>query len=213
MPLLESVLVAITKAIFTNLLQQGGVTDQIRRALGQDPVQRAFQRSLGKACEALERQHPDWVANIFDTSFFEHEGASLLAQFLVRDGHPDPSELAARWANTLYLSDPERRRVYTRELELVATDFLGTLAHALQGERALDELNDHRALDQIVTDIALIRGQLRAGKATRGTRLDYLHWQVERNSYLDPRGIFQTHRQVQVKLDDVYISLRAQAAP
>src|SRR5215510_211490 len=171
MPLLESVLGAITKAVFSYLLQQGGVTDQLRRALGQDPVQRAFQRSLGKACEALERQYPDWVANSFDPSFFAHEGASLLAQFLVRNGHPDPSELAARWANTLYLSDPERRMVLTRELEPVAVDFLETLARALQGEKALDALNDHRALDQVATDIGLIRHQLGAGKATPGTRL------------------------------------------
>src|SRR2546428_10493692 len=106
MPLLEFVLGAITKAVFSYLVQQGGVTDQMRRALGQDPVQRASQRSLGKACEVLERQHPEWVANTFDASFFEHEGAPLLAQFLVRDGHPDPGELAARWADALYLRDP-----------------------------------------------------------------------------------------------------------
>ena len=212
MPLPESVLGAITKAVFSFLLQQGKVSDQIRRALGRDPVQRAFQRSLSKACEALERQHPDWVANSFDSSFFEHEGASLLAQFLVRDGHPDPSELAARWATTLYLSDPERHTVLTRKLEPVAADFLETLAHALQGEKALDELNNHRTWDQVATDIALIRGQLGAGKATRGTRLDYLYWLIERHSYLDPRGTLQTPRQVQVKLENVYISLRAQAS-
>ena len=100
--------------------------------------------------------------------------------------------------------------VYTRALEPVATDFLDTLAHALQSEKVLDGLNDHRALNQVATDIALIRGQLGAGKATRGTRLDYFHWLIERNFYLDPRGIFQTRRQVQVKLDDIYISLRAQ---
>ncbi|MGZ3627522.1 MAG: hypothetical protein ACXVDN_07585 [Ktedonobacteraceae bacterium] len=51
---------------------------------------------------------------------------------------------------------------------------------------------------------------LGAEQATTGTRRDYLHWLIERNLYLDPRGTFQTQRQVQVKLDEVYISLRAQ---
>jgi predicted NACHT family NTPase len=55
-----------------------------------------------------------------------------------------------------------------------------------------------------------IRYKLGAEQATSGTRRDYLHWLIERNLYLDPRGIFQTQRQVQVKLDEVYISLRAQ---
>lgn len=38
----------------------------------------------------------------------------------------------------------------------------------------------------------------------------YLHWLIERNEYLDPRGTFQTQRQVQLKLDAIYVGLRAQ---
>ncbi len=55
-----------------------------------------------------------------------------------------------------------------------------------------------------------LRQKLGAEKATAGTRRDYLRWLIGRNMYLDPRGTFQTQRQVQVKLDEVYISLRAQ---
>src|SRR3989442_11838019 len=47
-----------------------------------------------------------------------------LAQFLVRDGHPDPSELALRWANLLNMLNRERRTTLVRELEPAATDFL-----------------------------------------------------------------------------------------
>lgn len=42
------------------------------------------------------------------------------------------------------------------------------------------------------------------------TRRAYLEWVRNRNLYLDPRGTFQTQRQVQVKLDEVYIGLRAE---
>ena len=30
-------------------------------------------------------------SNLFNASFFEHEAAPILAQFLVQDGNPDPS--------------------------------------------------------------------------------------------------------------------------
>lgn len=41
------------------------------------------------------------------------------------------------------------------------------------------------------------------------THTDYLNWLIERNEYLDPSGTIQTQRQVQLKLDAIYIGLRA----
>jgi hypothetical protein len=51
---------------------------------------------------------------------------------------------------------------------------------------------------------------LHENKHTPGTLLDYLHWLIEYNLYLDPRGILHTQRAVHVLLEDIYISLRAQ---
>lgn len=48
-------------------------------------------------------------------------------------------------------------------------------------------------------------------KATPETHRTYLQWLIERNTYLDPRGTYQTQRQVQLKLDEVYITLRARS--
>lgn len=42
------------------------------------------------------------------------------------------------------------------------------------------------------------------------SRRNYLRWLIERNYYLDPRGALQTQRQVQVKMEEIYISLMAQ---
>ena len=58
--------------------------------------------------------------------------------------------------------------------------------------------------------MAALRAKLNAELATPGSRRDYLHWVIERNLYLDPRGTLQTQRQVQVKLNEIYISLGAQ---
>src|SRR6266567_1045870 len=49
--------------------------------------------------------------------------------------------------------------------------------------------------------------------ADRGTitenYLSYLHWLIKRTSSLDTRGIFLTQRPLQVKLDEIYISIQA----
>jgi len=211
----EWLLQVIVDHIFNYIEQSGivekiGIAEKIRTKLGLEPAKEAFKRALGKAIEQFQKQYPQWAAALFDASFFQNEGAPILAQFLVRDGHPDPSELAARWADSLNIHRPEQRITYTRELELVAANFLDHLAHELKTEPELQEINDSRAFEQLVEDLNAIRTRLNTNKATYGTLRDYLNWLIERNLYLDPRGTLQTQRQVQVKLDEVYISLQVQ---
>ncbi|MFL5659698.1 MAG: NACHT domain-containing protein, partial [Ktedonobacteraceae bacterium] len=212
MPLVETVLTAIVQKAFNYALDQGQnkVVGWAQDKLGLEPRQQAFKRALSKAYKKFEKQYPQWAADLFDASFLEHEGASVLAQFLLRDGHPDPSELALRWADSLNMRDHERRTTLVRELEPAATYFLQYMTPALKAEPELSDLNDSRAFEQLASDLKAIRRKLDAEQSTPGTRWDYLHWLIERNLYLDPRGTFQTQRQVLVKLDEVYISLRAQ---
>ncbi len=84
------------------------------------------------------------------------------------------------------------------------------MTSALKAEAALNDLNDSRAFEQLANDLKALRRKLDAEQATHGTRWDYLHWLIERTLYLDPLGTFQTQRQILVKLDEVYIPLRAQ---
>src|SRR5205085_2571342 len=150
-----------------------------------------------QAFEELSEQYPQWVASNFDASFFQREGASVLAQFMLMDGQPDASELASLWADSLSIQDPERRAFYISELEPIAVDFLQNLAHQLKGEEALRDLNISRVLNQATNALQALRRQLDAEEATFGTRKDYLRWLIGRNFYLDPRGTFQTQRQIQ----------------
>jgi HEAT repeat protein len=208
----EAILSAIVDAVIAYTFERG--TDKlgirVRERLGLDPTKTAFKEALNKAFIQLSDQRPQWVSEYFDASFFEHEGAPILAQFLVLDGQPDPGDLALRWADSLNIKNPERRAFYIGELEPIAVDFLEDLAHQLKGQEALHELNLGRSLEQTTEVLQALRRQLGADKATFGTRRDYLRWLIGRNFYLDPRGTFQTQRQVQVKLDEVYISLQAQ---
>ena len=212
MPLVETALTAIVQKAFNYALDQGQnkVVGWAQDKRGFEPRQQAFKRALDKAYKQFEKHYPKWAADLFDASFLEHEGAFVLAQFLLRDGHPDPSDLALRWADSLNMRNRERRTTLVRELEPAATDFLHAMTSALKAEAALSDLNDSRAFEQLASDVKALRRKLDAEQATPGTRWDYLHWLIERNLYLDSRGTFQTQRQVLVKLDEVYISLRAQ---
>ena len=212
MGLIETALAAITKKVFDYVLEQGQntVVDWARDKLGLEPRKQAFKRALGKAYRKFEQRYPEWAHDLINASFLEKEGMPILAQFLVRDGHPDPSELAACGADSLNMRHSERRTTLVSDLEPATIDFLEYLAQELRKEQALSDLNDSRTLDQLVVELQAIRRRLDAEQATPVTRRDYLRWLIERNLYLDPRGTFQTHRQVQVKLDEIYIPLRAQ---
>ncbi len=122
MPIGETLLGAIADAVFGYIIDTFGehLTDIVREKLGHSPTKAAFKRALKKAVEVFEKQHPEWVVNYFDASFFQNEGAPILAQFLLRDGHPNPGELAAHWADSLSIKNNARRTFYTSELEPVA---------------------------------------------------------------------------------------------
>lgn len=206
----EYILQKIAEKVISYVLDQSQIRIEgwARTKLGLEPTQQAFKHALSTAFNKFEQSYPQWSASLFDADFLEKEGASILAQFLLRDGHPDASQLATLWADSLNIHK-ERRIILTRELEPVAADFLDYLAQALRAEPELSEVNDSRVLEQLTIDLKAIRGKFGAEKATPGTRRDYLRWMIERYLYIDPRGTLQTHRQVQLKLDDVYISLRA----
>lgn len=213
----EWILQIIVDNVFGYVLDQSGIAEKIRSKLRPDPVRQAFKRALREASEQFAKQYPEWVASFFDAGFLQKEAMPILARLLLRDGYVEPSELAICWANSLNIKQAHLRTVRVRELEPAVTDFLSYLDHKLKAEPDLGTLFDSRALDQISTNIDAIteaieifRHKLESDQATLGTLRDYLQWLIERNLYLDPRGTFQIQRQVQVKLDEVYISLRAQ---
>ncbi|MGH2510586.1 MAG: NACHT domain-containing protein, partial [Ktedonobacteraceae bacterium] len=132
--------------------------------------------------------------------------------FFSMHGHPNPNELAEQWANSLNIRDHERRTHYISDLEPIAADFLHDMAQQLKKQEALRDLNESRVLDQMAESLQAVCLHLDAEQATFGTQQNYLRWLIDRNLYLDPRGTWQTQRQVQLKFDTIYISLQAQAS-
>lgn len=82
----------------------------------------------------------------------------------------------------------------------------GDQIHATVGEQA-QNVAVGKTITQVNLSITTPNG---AERATDATRTAYLNWLIDRNRYLDSRGTQQTTRQVQLKLDEVYISLCAQ---
>lgn len=109
MPLTEIAAAAVTKAVFAYVLKEAGVADQIKRGLGQDPVQKAYSRALARAVREFEEKRPDASQILFDASFLSKEAQPILAQFLIRTGSPDPTDLASRWAESLNIQNNEAR--------------------------------------------------------------------------------------------------------
>ena len=122
MPLEEIVLAAIADAAFGFAFDKGGSILESWKS--ERDVKKAFKEALGEAFALFSQKEPEWGAQLFDESFFQHEGKFVLAQFLVRDGRPDPAEPAERWANSLNMRSTSRRMRYVRELEPVAATFL-----------------------------------------------------------------------------------------
>ncbi|MGZ3621821.1 MAG: hypothetical protein ACXWPG_01845 [Ktedonobacteraceae bacterium] len=162
MPLTEIILTTITEKVFSYALDQGQsiVEDWVRKKLNLDPKQQAFKRALNKAYKKFEKKYPQWTDDLFNANFLENEGALILAQFLIRDGNPDPSELATRWSESLNIRNTERRTTLVRELEPAATDFLDYLASELKKEPELSDLNDSRTFEQLASDLKAIRYKL-----------------------------------------------------
>ncbi len=119
----EALLSAVAEAVFGHLLQEAGPAERVRAVLGMDPERRAFRTALAQAYTAFARRYPDLAASLFDETFLTGPAALPLIQLLIRRGHPDPADLARRWAQHLGHRDPA---AWPRLIEATraAADFL-----------------------------------------------------------------------------------------
>ncbi|WP_448546111.1 NB-ARC domain-containing protein, partial [Roseiflexus sp.] len=170
--LLEPLFAAIAETVFGALLQESGLAERIRAALGRDPTRRAFQTALAQTYAAFARHYPEWTAALFDETFLKSQDVvPLLAELLTRRGQPDPARLARLFAAHLGHPDPdhwERLGDATR----AAADFLTWLEAELARQEAMQPLYDSRALERIAEHTGAIRQALEALAHNRQTAAD-----------------------------------------
>jgi hypothetical protein len=106
---MEPLFAALAEAVFSSLLQESGLAERTRAALGLDPTRRAFQTALARAYTVFARHYPEWTTTLFDQPFLTSPTVvPLLAELLTRRGQPDPAHLARLFAAHLGHPDPDR---------------------------------------------------------------------------------------------------------
>lgn len=144
--MLETLIGAVTEAVFGYLLEQAGHGVRIPPLFQRDPQRLAFQVALTRTYAIFDSQYPEWIGALFDQHFLTHGATPLLAQCLLRDDPPTGAKLAEIWANYLGLSD-ELRTHWLPEAIRIASDFLMTLDGELRARSEFQPLFDSRALD------------------------------------------------------------------
>jgi hypothetical protein len=123
----EALVSVVTEAVFSHILQQSKVAEQLRSPLSRDAFKLAFQVALARAYISFARNYPQWTASLFDEHFLQNTGAPFLTQCLPWNEPPDPAQLAGAWVDQLGLRSPIRER-RIGEVTLAATDFLRFLS-------------------------------------------------------------------------------------
>ncbi len=158
--LLEPLFAAIAETVFGALLQESGLAERTRAALGLDPTHRAFQTALAQTYAAFARHYPEWTAALFDETFLKSQDVvPLLAELLTRRGQPDPARLARLFAARLGHSNPDRWE-RLGDATRAAADFLTWLEAELARQEAMQPLYDSRALERIAEHTGAIRQAL-----------------------------------------------------
>lgn len=186
-----------------------GLGDGVKRLLRADASEQAVARAMTAALTEVEEAYPAFAASLFDAGFVTSQ-APLLGRLLTRTGVVHPSEIALAWSQYLGSTSEDIAYGRVRDAESVSAMFLNRLTLGLLNEPALKDIADARALEQVTCDVAAIKEAVAESRPTLGTRLDYFEWLRARNLYLDARGTLQTQRQVQLRLEDVYVGLAAQ---
>ena len=146
-------------------------------------------------------------STLFERASFRNEILAVLVPFLGPTGHLDITGLAIRMTNLPMLLQASQYTYSAREMEKIGAVFLNSLAHQIKNEPALEEFRDNNIIDYLIEDTENILSDLSQDKATPSTRYDYLFWVVHRYLYLDWNGVMLTHRQIQLKLEEVYTPL------
>jgi AAA ATPase domain len=163
--LTEAALAVVAKAVLAHAGTLGArlalPEDRVRRWLGRDPQQLAFQAALASALATFADQHPDWAASLFDQHFLSGPAAPLLARCLTSSGAPEAEDLAAAWADQLG-SDQATREEWIAKATPVAAHFLHTLEKELRHREEFRPLYDSLVLDRINESVAQSAEHLQA---------------------------------------------------
>lgn len=98
-------------------------------------------------------------------------------------------------------------------LDILREELVG-IADLRDALKTAADIQTARATQQSAATLDAILQRIEQGPTpTDATLENYLNWVIDQHRYLDPRGTMQTVRQVQVLLEEIYVSLEAEAEP
>ena len=222
---------AIAKSSLLQVVRDGVVdflAEKARDIAGDDVKKRVESlRSDAKLnkqiMQALERASTRWAedspdvelvtAIAKDTTFHTLESVQSAIRMLAQSPFTPIGEetLRGKFKDVLPKSFDEERleQGLSEFLNILREEFaaIPALQPTLQTFANLQTANYTSYLPQIQV---LLDQLLHGPTATEETLENYLRWVLDQHRYLDPKGAMQTVRQVQVLLEEVYISLQAE---
>ncbi len=192
------------------------LADHIVKLRSDAKLREQIQTAVERATRRWAHDYPDRdlvlaVASAQGTEFADLPSVHQAVQAIAKDPfNPIATEtLHGKFAEVLPKRfEPERiERGVIAWLEILREEFAGVpvLRDALA---VAAEIQTSRSVENIV---AILRRMETGPQPSEQTLRDYLNWVIDQHYYLDPRGTMQTVRQVQVRLQDVYVSLEAEA--
>jgi HEAT repeat protein len=204
---LETVAVVAGKKVLEWVASEVG--DEADGLIGDRKKQAVLSKGFGQAVQTIfdswETDHRQLVAEGFDLSFLEREGAAQLAQLLLPAGQVDGVGLAMCWALTLGRVDAAACARLSRA-EMPAAEFLSSLERQLRTKPAFSNIfkrRDEFRRTQLLEEHARAAG---AEPITSAVRRGYLHWVASQYELLNSRGIRQTQAlAISLPLEKVYV--------
>lgn len=182
----------------------------LRDRLGVRPDQLAFKRAFVAAMEQTAANDRALAEDLFNLEFLKRRGAAVLIDFVTGASEEQiASELASAWREQF---DPDNRTADRRmaDVESGAADLLRLLEREVAKSGVLRDAASLRAQARAVEELKGLRRDLApTALDEQGVLLEFLEWLIARNTYLDARGTLQTQRQVQLRLDDIFVGLTA----
>jgi len=197
-------------------LGQKQVSDLIARLRSDAQLRKQIQQAMERATRRWATDYSDrgLVAAVAENTTFGDLPSVQQAIRTVAQRPFDPlaaETLRGKFDDVLPSSiEPVRiERGVVALLEFLREEFAGVPA-LQQTQIVAAAIQSTRDTKQIV---ALLEHVLAGPTPTQETLRGYLTWVIDQHRYLDPRGTRQTVRQVQVLLQDIYVSLTAEAEP
>lgn len=120
--------------------------------LKRQDIEKSFSNAVANALAAFQQKYPELYQSLFDETFVELHAVPELSKLLRRTEHPDVTKIAASYSQYFQHSEPQ--------IEDVIAFFLSSVTESMKSESVLQELINHRQIEEISGAVERIESSL-----------------------------------------------------